>query len=347
MNTFLNISMAEYLADHGRTSGSDLKLVERDPRQYRAKLLGQRQDKPSDAMNLGSYVHALWLEGRAETRGRFAFYPSRANLIVPEMRLGEPGPRGGKPKMKPTGAMVPQDGSEAGKLKRIDRTTTEGKQAHRDFMAASRGLTVVYPEQQPVAEAMLRALEQHPLCRDMKASGFKPEVTAHWEDDETGEPMKARYDGLMASSDCIVELKTVERLDPTSGLVVMGWIRQGWHRKSAIYHDAYRAITGKNATIVWVLVEATADDPRVAVVFDECDSNMAELGRRGNASYGLRGYRDLIREAQSYRETNDYRLPWEREPLGRFELPFGLETAMQFDDSHAVALTGARKVANG
>lgn len=332
MNEFIyDLPEHEYLSDRSRTSGSCLSMVARDPREYGRYLAGKREDNPSDAMRLGKYVHAVLLEGRSVVPERFAFAPSRAEYMVPKM-VEQVGPRGGKKLAPcPTGAMVPQDPEQPNKL--MELRTDEAKAYYRRFTQDHAGRTIIHPDQQPLAEAMIRAVKNHPEAAALLARpGFEPEVTAHWKDEQTGEDMRARFDGLRLANRLIVELKSVERLDPESGLVVMGWVRQGWPRKSGVYHDAFRAITGQNATIAWILVEATEESPRVCVVLDECDSPMAELGRKGNASYGLAGYRTLIRQAQAYRESRDFRAPWEREPLARFPLPFGLETALQFSE---------------
>lgn len=335
----------EYLTDRSRTSGSCLSMVARDPREYGRHLAGKREDKPTDAMRLGKYVHAVLLEGRDVVPKRFAFAPSRADYLVPKM-VEVTGPRGGKRMVPdPSGTMVPQDDSEEGRRKLMLLTTEGARAYYRRFAQDNAGRTVIHPEQQPLANAMIRAVERHPEAAALLAGpDFAPEVVAHWTDENTGELMRARFDGLRRRRRLIVELKTVAELDPTDNGIVTGWVRSGWARKAALYLDAAHACTGHNHALAWILVEATEDEPRVAVLHTACDDALVELGRLGSSDWGIPGYLELIERARWHREHRDFRAPWERESM-QFRLPPSLDRSLAFEhEEKAPPIKGAQRV---
>jgi hypothetical protein len=350
--------MHEYLADRGRTSGSVLTMVEREPERYGRWLRGESVDRQTAAMGRGSYIHARLLEPDEVARS-FAFYPSR-NEATEEVMEDAQGPKGGKVK-KATGRFEPQDASDAGRYLSMKRVSARAKTLHREFMAAHRGRTIVYPEDQPTVEAAVKAVLRHPeAAKLLRPDGFAPEVTLHWTCPETGELLQARPDGLREAERIGLELKSYQprgdddRLDTLDPSAVLRWARDGWGRKSAMIHDGLREITGDNWSLRWIVVEALSHEqlqrgwePRVSVVIDEPEvdgiPSLYLLGRKGGG--GVRGYIDLIGEAQRLREEGDFRAECVREVVRRWPLPGWLETELMLEKQpKAPPIKGARRV---
>lgn len=354
---WLDISMRDYLADRGRTSGSVLGMVDREPEAYGRWLRGRDDDRPTAAKGRGSYFHARLLE--PDTIGAdFAFYPSRAEATRPVM-IPKIGSKGEPLKtLVHNGEFVPQDGSPEGQRKsmsmKVKNGTEHAKMLRLQFLAKAVGKTIVYPEDQPLVHAMVRAVAAHPMAAELLSSGLQPEVTGRWVCPETGEPMRIRPDGIRPTERIWVEIKSVaprgdERIDTEDSSAVDRWARDGWARKSALLHDGCREITGANWTGYWIVVEAREDEPRVSVVRDDCeaDASMYALGVYGDG-HRVHGYLDLIRKAQALRESSTFLPRCVRGTVPRWELSEYTMTNMRFlADSRGPTLTGASVVDNG
>lgn len=330
---FCNITMAEYLADRGRTSGSVLSLVDQRPEDYSRWLAGKLRDDGSPGLNQGSFFHCRVTEPDEVSR-RFAFIPNRNQ--APD--------KDGKP----------QDPSPDGADKRMMTNNKLAKAYWREFVDTHKGLIFIEPEQLPVVNAMVRAVWNHEHAAQLlRPEGFGPEVTGHFTCPITGEPMRFRPDGLRLEERVWVELKSYtpkgdrDRLDTLDERAVVKWAREGWGRKSAIIHDGCRAITGDDWTGYWIVVEAVEHDPRVSVVRDRCEAVpcLYSLGRDGSGS--IRGYLELVRQAQTMREEGDFRAECVREVVTGWPLPDWLVNDMLLEDArrNPVIIKGARQAA--
>lgn len=334
MNEWLrDLPMAEYLTDRSRSSGSSLRMAGSEPERYGAWIGGASVDKQTAATAQGSLCHLLALGRGSGDMGDFAFYPDRTEALTEEKVMGQPGPRGGKPKLEKTGKFVPQDASDAGRHKKAFTGSDFEKAEDRKWRAAHEGKIIVMPESQPIVQAMARAIRRDPHASALLVGPeYEPEVTGHYMcPEQTGRhtspelPCRVRLDGLRLGEDTIIELKTITpanygRLDTSNPAAVMRWAREGYAIKSAMGHDAFFAIEGRNCTLIWILVEAVAapQTPRVSVVYDEPGSTMHEIGREGYAKGGIVGYLELLRKAKAMRDSCDYRHPTVREPQGEW-----------------------------
>ncbi len=364
-NYWCRVSMEEYLSDIGRTSGSDLSNVDAEPERYGLRLAGKHVDRPTAAKGRGTLTHFLALEGGGEDliRERFAFYPNRYDTMVPEKVIpSELAAKGievpphllkkdGTPyKTKQlTGQRVQQDGSEAGKWKSMDKGSDDTKRQHAEFMETAVGRTVVSPEDLRVVHAMVRALRNHEHAREYLGADMEPEVTGHWTCPITGEQYRIRPDGMLLRRRVLVSLKTVatkgeQRLDASNPAWAVKMARQGWARSNAMLHDGFKEIEGEPCTVVWLIVEAREDEPRVFVKVSEstggAKSFLYEVGRGGNSDWGVKGYLQLAREAKEYRESRDFRPEGVRK-VSYWEFPEGFMTSLQFQHEK---LTGGTEV---
>lgn len=139
------------------------------------------------------------------------------------------------------------------------------------------------------------------------------EVAARWTDAETGVQLRCKFDGIVGR--IIVELKTTRNADPNSLQMEREFYRLGYHRKAALYIDAYTAVMGHPPDMfVFVFVENTKF-PRVSV--RKVDPNSVEVAT------GRREYRQAIREIMDRDKDDNWLEDWELE-----ETWFSLERAL-------------------
>lgn len=344
---FLRITLEEYLADRGRWSGSVLGMIEREPELAAEWFAGKDVDRPTAAKARGSVVHCQLLEGDEEFRRRFARFPNRAEGLTEEKAIPEGiNPRTGEPykTAKKTGRLIPQDDSDEGRRHKMRESSDFEKKFAREWRQAHAGKTIWYPEDEPLVTSMVKAARADPRVQKLlHMPGFAPEVTVHWSFEGTvrGErrriPMRSRFDGLRINELRWVEVKTIVqkkgRLDTLNPKAVIEWcLGQRFHIKSAMNHDALRAATGHNGVGTWILIEATEHNPRISVIEDQCDSPMAELGRRGCADWKIRGYRQLAELGEEMRDTGDWRHDCTIDTIPGWNLPGALITAMSFEE---------------
>ncbi len=355
-NYWCSLSMDDYLTDIGRTSGSDLTNVDIEPERYGLRLAGKHVDRPTAATGRGTLTHFMALEGgNADLiRERFAFYPNRTALIEEEKAIPEGiNPRTGEEykTAKATGNMIAQDASPEGERHKIKTQSKSAKRYAREFMETAQGRTIVYPEDQPIVNAMVRALRNHEHAREYLGQDMEPEVTGHWTCPVTGEHYRIRPDGMLLRRRVLVELKTVatkgeRRLEASDPRWAVRMAHEGWARKDAMLHDGFRAIEGEPCTVVWLIVEAREDDPRVFVKVSESTggarSFFYEVGRSGNPEWGVKGYLQLTKEARQYRVRGDFRPDGVRE-VGSWEFTGGFMNSLEFvhdEESTEVASYG-------
>jgi hypothetical protein len=366
-----SITMAQYLADRGRSSGHVLSMVDKEPERYGRWLAGNDVDRQSAAMARGAFLHARLVEPE-EVKRAFAFYPNRNEATEPVMvpAIGTRGAKKGQPlkklvpKLDERGEPVvaPQDSSPAGASLSMKTQSDHAKAYERSFLASAKGLTVVYPEDQGPVDAMVHAVRRHKIANALltpdAAGDFAPEVTIHWTCPVTGELLQARPDAMWRRRRVWVEIKSVtvkgedERLDTIDTSAVGRWARDGWARKSALVHDGCMAVDGHSWKGYWVVVEALTNEqlargwvPRVSVVRDlpEVDGipSLYQLGRNGGG--GMRGYLELCGMAQGLREEGDYRAPCTRGVVERWNLPGYIESDMMLEKAPP-PIKGARKM---
>lgn len=337
---FLMIDELEYHADRGRLSGSVLKLLADDPRTFLSWCDGKDPVVKTDEIRLGSYGHALALEGSDAAKERIALAPNRhmAKRALTKAQQKQWDETGVEPER------VPQDPSPEGEFRTMEVRSAENRQMWADFESSAYGRIIIKPEQVPIAKAMAKAVRQNDEAAELLGrESFTPEVSAHWTCETTGEPMRCRFDGLVdgvpggylspRATPTVLELKFVAEgsLDH-KGLkpaVQMRYIRDhAWAIKSALYHDAFAAITGRGCSQAWVICEMTADDPRCCVLWLEADAPMVDFGRKGSERFEMEGYIDLIKRARWVRDRRDARLDCQRTRNNPFRLPHYLEAAM-------------------
>jgi len=157
---------------------------------------------------------------------------------------------------------------------------TKAAQEARDA-AYDAGQTPLLPHEWAAAEAMARAVREHPLAGRLYADG-RPEVSLFWTDPETGVPLKARLDWLPNSRPgrpvLVPDLKTIAGLAHPS-VLSRPIDDYRYHMQAAMYLDGLAACgltPPEGAAFLNVFVEK---EPPHLVQVVQIDHRDIELGR--------------------------------------------------------------------
>lgn len=141
--------------------------------------------------------------------------------------------------------------------------------AAKDAIKAAReaGKVPILEKDYAAAEAIGKAVQNHPLASAFLALDGHSEVSAFWEDPDTGVQLRGRYDKLVTMPDgraCILDVKTTgQTAEPEA------FMRQaagfGYHLQLANYVDGHREITGEEPLFLFIVVE-TKDPHLVSVI---------------------------------------------------------------------------------
>jgi len=134
----------------------------------------------------------------------------------------------------------------------VDRRTTAGKQAWKEFEAAAGGKQVVAEEEYQSCLKMAEAVREHRAAWNLLRFG-KPEICIIWQDPLTGLMCKARLDYVHLENRVIVDLKSTRDASPDAFSKAI-W-NYGYHQQAAFYLDGLGTLLGDMAEFVFVAVE--------------------------------------------------------------------------------------------
>lgn len=151
----------------------------------------------------------------------------------------------------------------------------ENKQKRDAWKTENAGKTPLDPAVMAALEGMAAAVHAHPKARAMFEAEGVAEMTARWEDLETGIICKARSDWFVPSLGLIVDLKSTEdaRPDPFAKSVA----KYRYHVQHAHYVDGFALAGAEVEDFVFVAVEKKPPFACAVYVLD------ADAVRRGNA----------------------------------------------------------------
>lgn len=159
---------------------------------------------------------------------------------------------------------------------------TKGPKDARDaWRKANSGKTWVSADDGTTIAGMVAALHAHPLASRILAKG-QPELTARWDDPDTGLRCKARADWYVPDMRLMADLKSTT--DPRPFAFVADAGLYGYHRQDALYR---RVFAGAGATISnFVFVAVRKAPPHLAAIYelgrDEVDAGDAQNRRHMN-----------------------------------------------------------------
>ena len=226
----------EYHADTS-LSGSGIVDLLVSPLTFwiKSPLNPDREDMPTDAKDRGSAFHARILEGRGRFEELYAVRPEINDY--PDAIAGTEALRA-----RCVDLEIKKGGSTADLCARIQDADADAvlwPLIKAEFEGLNDGKTIIKPELARDIERQARIVEMHESARKAFNGGW-PEVSAFWID-ETGVPMKARFDYLKARA--VVDLKTFTNSLglPLDAAIARTVANYRYHVKAALYMDAVEA----------------------------------------------------------------------------------------------------------
>lgn len=171
-----------------------------------------------------------------------------------------------------------------------DRRTTSGKALFAEFSALNGHKTIIKADDITKIQAINAAVHAHPLAAKMLAEGMS-EVTAVWQDKETGLTCKCRPDRIPhGDRGVILDLKTcTDASEQGFQRAVTGF---GYYRQAAWYIDGVN-IAGGKAIDAMVFIAVEKDPPYRTEVYVLGDDFV---------DYGREECRSLLRLEKDCRE---------------------------------------------
>lgn len=174
----------------------------------------------------------------------------------------------------------------------VDRRTKAGKATWEQFQADHPHATILKADDAATVEAMAQAVREHPTAALLLTEG-EPELSAWWEDPETGVPCRARFDWLRRGDALGVDLKTAQDAGPRAFERAIQ--THGYHVQAAFYSAGFQAIAGEPLRdFAFICVEKA---PPFAVACYRLDDAAMDEGHR-RVREGLRRYAECLERGE-------------------------------------------------
>lgn len=229
------LPFADYLSDHS-LSCSGIKQLWTSPLTWWANSW-MNPDRPinneTPAMALGTAIHKRILEGGEAFARAYAVPPSMEDF--PDALDGGEAlrERCGELGLKKSGTIAEM----CDRIREADPGAVLWPEIMETFRAASADRIIIKPDDAAMIKRIGDMVGTHPTARNVFAGGH-PEVSVFWNDEETGVPMKARFDYLRPRE--IVDLKSFSNTTglPLEQAVTRAIASRLYHVQAAIYLDA-------------------------------------------------------------------------------------------------------------
>lgn len=284
------IPESTYHADRSRLSNSAIGMFLKDRRKFVKQYI--RGEKVASAYRpefaFGSLFHGI-VEG-TDVWQRFATEPASYDDLYRDLCEECPEDKAGK-------------------------SVHRGSKAYKQWKALQEGKEIVQAADADLAAVMVNALKSHDVASEII---FDPNALRErvliWNDEETGEPMRARLDHHFKPDyrPLVTDIKTIEGRRDVSpmedpDMLAAHAFKYGYHRQLAVYMDAYKAVYGVYPEGRLIFVEKREVDPMVVVLRAVWDDVAICDGRDGMHNGQPIGYRPALRQIQALRERGDWR----------------------------------------
>ena len=171
--------------------------------------------------------------------------------------------------------LTPEDyGRQFAVMPNADRRTKAGREAWDAAAAEAQGRTqIAFDWAEQIAD-MVQAVRGNPMAARLLDGPH--ETSYFWADTLTGEACKCRTDAESDIGDMhlIVDVKSCQ--DASTDAFIQDALHYGYDVQAAMYTDGYKAVTGREATFVFIAVEK---NPPYAVNILQADTLFMQHGQ--------------------------------------------------------------------
>ena len=171
--------------------------------------------------------------------------------------------------------LTPEDyGRQFAVMPNVDRRTKAGREAWEAAAAEAQGRTQIAFDWAEQIAAMVQAVRGNPMAARLLDGPH--ETSYFWADTMTGEGCKCRTDAETDIGDMhlIVDLKSCQ--DASTDAFMRDALNYGYDVQAAMYTDGYKAVTGQEASFVFIAVEK---NPPYAVNILQADTLFMQHGQ--------------------------------------------------------------------
>ncbi|WP_166805120.1 PD-(D/E)XK nuclease-like domain-containing protein [Nitrosococcus wardiae] len=155
----------------------------------------------------------------------------------------------------------------------VDRRTKEGKARWEAYIEENEGKILLNPDEHEKVRRMAEGVCTHPAASALLTGGHR-EVTAYWEDRDTGLLCRCRPDFLNEEMTLVADLKTCASASP--GAFARAVNNYRYHVQDGWYRDGLKALGCPVEHFVFICVENT---PPHAVACYVLEPAAVDLGR--------------------------------------------------------------------
>lgn len=171
--------------------------------------------------------------------------------------------------------LTPEDyGRQFAVMPGVDRRTKAGREAWDAAAAVAQGRTQIAFDWAEQIAGMVQAVRGNPMSARLLDGHH--ETSYFWADTLTGEACKCRTDAETDIGDMhlIVDVKTCQ--DASTDAFMRDALHYGYDVQAAMYTDGYKAVTGQEASFVFIAVEK---NPPYAVNILQADTLFMQHGQ--------------------------------------------------------------------
>ena len=171
--------------------------------------------------------------------------------------------------------LTPEDyGRQFAVMPNVDRRTKAGREAWEAAAAEAQGRTQIAFDWAEQIAGMVQAVRGNQMAARLLDGPH--ETSYFWADTLTGEACKCRTDAETDIGDMhlIVDVKTCQ--DASTDAFMRDALHYGYDVQAAMYTDGYKAVTGREATFVFIAIEK---NPPYAVNILQADTLFMQHGQ--------------------------------------------------------------------
>lgn len=137
---------------------------------------------------------------------------------------------------------------------KFDKRTKEGKENCEKWTLENYNKIIITEQESYTIKMMYSSLSKNPINLALLGSPEEREISIFWKDQETGVECKSRPD-ILLNKGIINDLKTCRNEGASRRNFLRSFYDGYYHLQSAMFFEAYKALTGENAKILITAIE--------------------------------------------------------------------------------------------